>query len=499
MTIINISIFKYIIPEIFFIMFLFFFILFLLFLSNSKIYNYSLINSITSYLTAYFFVFLFLLYINNIEYSLYTCNNILFFSNGLNYIKSLIILLIIFLILISIQYNKEEKFNDFEQFILFIFSVFGILLLLSTNDFLITYIAIELQSLVFYVLVSLKKNTIFSTESGLKYFVLGSLASLILLFGFSLIYYIFGTLNFNELYLLNIYFNLNAYYTILLIISILIILCGLFIKLSIIPFHFWSPDVYEGSSTNITIYISLIPKISFLIFFIRLIFFVFNFYSYIIYIFILFLSILSIFGGTFLSLKQKKIKRLFIYSSIVHVGFLIISILTGTFLGLQAFIIYLIFYLFLSLNIWFIYISLRIKKTNTLITSITHLNSLFYTNPVLSNILILNLFSIAGIPPFAGFWAKYLVFLALIDIKFYFFAVIIIFISSISVFYYLKIIKNIYFTKNKTHLHYISFKPISQVNILIIVILFLFTNFFLVLYPDFLIVLSRLIIYSFFF
>ena len=155
-----------------------------------------------------------------------------FFSIGLNYIKSLIIFLIILLILISIQFNKEEQFNDFEQFI---FSIFGILLLLFANDFLITYISIELQSLAFYVLVSFKKNTIFSTESGLKYFILGSLASLILFFSFSIIYSIFRTLNFNELYSL---YSPYSEDNLILIYSIIIILSDLFIKISVMPFHF---------------------------------------------------------------------------------------------------------------------------------------------------------------------------------------------------------------------------------------------------------------------
>ena len=309
----------------------------------------------------------------------------------------------------------------------------------------------------------------------------------------------FGSLNFNELFLLNIYFNFNTEYSIFLNIVILIIISGIFIKLSLIPFHFWSPDVYEGAPTSITIYISLIPKISFLILFLRLTFFVFHYYSFIIYFYIIFVSVLSIIGGSFLSLKQKKFKRLFIYSSITHVGFLILSILSGTLLGLQAFIIYLILYLFLSFNIWFIYISLRTKKTNSLIVFLTHFNSLLYTNPALANILIVNLFSIAGIPPLAGFWAKYLIFLSLMDIKFYYFAFIIIILSSISVFYYLKIIKNIYFSKNKTQLNYISFKPISQLNAYIIATFFVITNFFFIIYPDFLLVLSGLIIYSFFF
>ena len=261
----------------------------------------------------------------------------------------------------------------------------------------------------------------------------------------------------------------------------------------------WSPDVYEGSPSSITVFMSLVPKISFLIILFRLLFFTFNFLFNEIFLVIIFSAVFSIFIGSFLSLKQKTFKRLLAYSSITHVGFLLMSLSTGTLQGFQSFFVYLLVYLVMTLNVWTVFLSLRVKKVNLLNAFLVNLNSLFYTNSFLASILVLTLLSMAGIPPLAGFWTKYLVFLSLIDSNYFYIAVITVFLSTVSVFYYLKIVKNIFFNKTKVQVNLIAYNQISKLNSIVILLSFLFIIFFFVIFPDTLLVLSNFIVYSFFF
>lgn len=493
--------FKSIIPEFFLLISILLLIIFILVFSTSKVYNYPLIIELTTYLSIFLLFFTFILYFNNINSTNLIFNNSLNITFGITNLKLIIIFFTICSFLISIDFLKKEKINDFEYVILLLFVVFGILLLISANDFLMVYLSIELQSLSLYVLVTFKKNTIFSTESGLKYFILGSLASILLLFGFSILYFIFGSLNFQELILLNLFYedSFKIFYYYLNIFAIFLILSGLFFKLTVVPFHLWAPDVYEGAPTSITVFMSIVPKISFLFLLIKILFSIFNIVFNIVYIFIIFLSILSILIGSFLSIKQKKFKRLFSYASIVHIGFLILAISTGTLLGIQVFFIYLFLYLIMSLCIWTIFISLRVKQKNILCFYTINFNSLFYINPVISLIFTLSLLSMAGIPPLSGFWTKYLVFLSLIDSEYLFVSIIAIFLSAFSVFYYLNIVKNIYFNKNKTNIPIISFLKINKVNSIIITLSFIFIAFLFVIYPDFIFIFSNYLVYSLFF
>lgn len=497
-TLLNTFFLKYIIPEIFFVFFVFFLIIFLLYLGVTKLFKFPLISKISVYLAVYSFIFLTLLYVNNFNSCEFIFNDTFAISYGISYLKIIVLFFTIFSILISIEFLRFERINDFEYTILILFVTLGVLMLISSNDFLITYLSIELQSLALYVLVTFKKNTIFSTEAGIKYFIIGSLASIFLLFGFSLSYSIFGSINFNELFLLTLCGNLEVFHFYYYL-SIFFILAGLFIKLSIAPFHMWSPDVYEGSPSSITVFMSLVPKISFLIILFRLLFFTFNFLFNEIFLVIIFSAVFSIFIGSFLSLKQKTFKRLLAYSSITHVGFLLMSLSTGTLQGFQSFFVYLLVYLVMTLNVWTVFLSLRVKKVNLLNAFLVNLNSLFYTNSFLASILVLTLLSMAGIPPLAGFWTKYLVFLSLIDSNYFYIAVITVFLSTVSVFYYLKIVKNIFFNKTKVQVNLIAYNQISKLNSIVILLSFLFIIFFFVIFPDTLLVLSNFIVYSFFF
>lgn len=264
--------FKFIIPEIFFFSSLIFLILFLLFFSFSRIYKFPLIMSIGTYLSVLNLFFVFFLYLNNLNLKALLFNNSFLVCFGFSNIKLFVIFFTLIFFIISLEYLKYEQINDFEYFVLILLITFGVVLFVSSNDFILTFLTIEVQSLSLFVLVTFKKNTIFSTEAGLKYFILGSLSSIFLLFGMSLFYFTFGTTNFQEISLLFFYnFDLNIF-TILSFFSLIFILSGFFFKLSLVPLHMWLSDVYEGAPSIITLYMAVVPKIAFLIVICRLFF-----------------------------------------------------------------------------------------------------------------------------------------------------------------------------------------------------------------------------------
>ena len=479
---------KYIIPEFFFLFSIFFLIIFLLSFSVSKIYKYPLLTNISVWLSLLNFIFLFFLYLNSINIKAILFNNMFNISCGISYFKVIVVLFSIFSLIVTIQYLKQEQINDFEYFILLLFVTFGVLLLISSNDFILTYLSIELQSLALFVLVTFKKNTIYSTEAGIKYFILGSLASILLLFGFSLLYFTFGTTNFQELSLLFIYnIDLDFYYF-LLFFSFLFIFLGIFFKLNVAPLHMWLPDIYEGSPTSVTLYMAVVPKISFFFILIKFLFSTFSGFFYEIQNILIVLSVFSIFIGSFMGIRQKKFKRLFAYSTVSHIGFLLFALSSGSREGIQSLIIYIIIYMIMSLAIWNILISLRLKKKNILGVFLTDYNSLFYINPMLSLTFCIVLLSMAGIPPLLGFWVKLSVFISTINSSIYVGSICAILISSVSAFYYLRLVKLLYFN-NKYILVLNSYKQIPKENSLILSICFIFI-FICMLYPNFLLVFA---------
>jgi NADH-quinone oxidoreductase subunit N len=480
--------FKYVIPEFFFIFSIFFLIFFLLSFSVSKIYKYPLLTSLSIWLSLLNFIFLFFLYVNNLNKKFILFSNLFNVSYSISYFKVIVILFTIFSLVISLSYLKKEQINDFEYVILLMFVTFGVLLLISSNDFILTYLSIELQSLALFVLVTFKKNTVYSTEAGIKYFILGSLASILLLFGFSLLYFTFGTTNFQELSILFIYDVGLDFYYFLLFFSFLFIFLGIFFKLNVAPLHMWLPDIYEGSPTSVTLYIAVVPKISFFLILIKLLFSTFLGFFYEIQSFIIILSVFSIFIGSFMGLRQKKFKRLFAYSTISHIGFLLLSIVSGSLEGIQSFIIYIIIYMIMNLSIWNILISLRLKKKNQLGIFLTDYSSLFYINPMLSLVFCIVLLSVAGIPPLLGFWAKVSVFISIINSSLYLVSFCIILISSISSFYYLRLVKLIYFN-NKYILPLKSYQLVHKENSIVLCSCFV-CIFILMVYPNFLLVFA---------
>ena len=442
----------------------------------------------------------FLLLLNN------PLNNFVFFFNCLIiddftlFFKSFLILASIFTILISFDYLKQEKMNAFEYMILILLSTCSMLLFISSYDFISMYLTIEFQSLCFYVLAASKRNSEFSTEAGLKYFILGAFSSGILLFGCSLIYGFTGITNFEELTKVCASDAVSTGF----ILGMLFVAVGFLFKLTAAPFHMWAPDVYEGAPTVVTAFFAVAPKIAILALFTRLFMFTgpFGFMllsgtpstgmpSFAWDKLLFFCSILSMIIGALSALSQQKIKRLLAYSSIGHVGYMLIGISCASLEGIESLIVYLVIYIIMTINVFAILLSLRSMNqmhtsgNNELLTTqiryISDIGLLAKTNPVLALSLTITMFSMAGIPPLAGFCGKFLIFFSALGSSLYVLAFVGILTSVISCFYYIRLIKVIYFEKIPEN--YISFQPIDKIKAFVIAITLFFLLFF-IFYPS---------------
>tara|TARA_B110000967_G_scaffold188319_1_gene210986 strand:- start:1640 stop:3118 length:1479 start_codon:yes stop_codon:yes gene_type:complete len=410
--------------------------------------NYPLITASISKLAVLILLFdIVFIYNNSFTYDNFSFTNSITQDNLSTQIQLVLLSTSIVGILITENYSKHQKMTSFEYTIIFLLSLEGLLLLCSSCDLISVYLAIELQSLAFYVLAGYKKNSTFSTESGIKYFILGSLSSGFLLFGFSLVYGYTGLTNFEDIskFVLNTSYDKNG----LLDVALMFILIGLFFKMSAAPFHLWSPDIYEGSPSNSTIFFALLPKLSILVIFVRIFYSTFYDYacSYVEVISVI--AICSVFVGSLGALMQRKIKSLVAYSSISHVGFMLIAFSALTDDGIQALFFYLIIYVLTSICIWTVFMSLNLKqyvfkKTSKHLSDLTYISVL---NPILAVTFCTAFLSLAGIPPLIGFYSKTIVFLCAMDSSLYFLALASILISVISTFYYLRVIKSVYFEK----------------------------------------------------
>ncbi len=356
--------------------------------------------------------------------------------------KTLTFLFSIFVLVSSKEYLKINNINNIEYPIIILASVLGMILMISSYDLIVFYLGLELQSLCLYILAAFRRDDQKSSESGLKYFILSAIATGLLLYGCSLIYGFTGSTNFQI-----ISKNLNEFNT-GAVFGIVFVIVGLAFKISAVPFHMWTPDVYEGSPTSVTIFFSLIPKIAALSVFIRFMYVPFINVIEQWQMIIVLLSIASMILGAVAAIGQNNIKRLMAYSSIGHMGYALAGISTGTNTGIQSSIIYLIIYLLMNLGAFGCIFMM--KKENVYHENISDLSGLSKNNPLLALSFLIILFSLAGIPPLAGFFAKFYVFMAVIESKMYLLAIIGLLTTVVSAFYYLRIIKIIYFDKPKT-------------------------------------------------
>ena len=393
----------------------------------------------------------------------------------IDYMSSLmkiITLIATFLVLvISSSYLKTTKIFKIEYPILILSSVLGMLIMISSNDLIVFYMGLELQSLALYVLATFNRDKLKSSEAGLKYFVLSALSSGLLLYGCSLVYGFSGSTNFD---IISNQLNSNEY---VLTFGIVFILVGLAFKISAVPFHMWAPDVYEGSPTSVTLFFTMVPKIAALTVFIRFLYVPFLNLIDQWQMIIIFLSLASMIFGAIAAIGQTNIKRLIAYSSIGHVGYTLAGLATGTNEGIQSSIIYITIYIVMNLALFSGLLMLR--RNNQYHEDIEDLSGLSKNHPLLSISLLIVLFSLAGIPPLAGFFAKFYIFKAVLEESMYFLAIVGLLSTVISAFYYLRIIKIIYFDNQKDQYdndHSLWLKFTITLSTILVLIYFIFPS-----------------------
>lgn len=432
--------------------------------------------SLTGILAA--FIFVVMQYGTNLpafEYS--TKNSLLSIDNLSTYFKGIILVTSFFIVLFSIFSSEIKSCKDRhgEYYSLLVGMMIGMFFLVSSNDLILIYLSMELLSLSSYVLSGFVKNSIRNSEASLKYVIYGSVSSGIMLFGISLLYGLTGTTNLNEI---NTILRGTNVIDISFILSIFMILAGFGFKISIVPFHFWTPDVYEGSPITITAYLSVASKaagFAVLIRFIKSVFFsgisqggYWNLLSYFDWQAVLVLiSIVTMTLGNFTALWQDNLKRMLAYSSIAHAGYILLGVAVLSDQGITAVLIYFAIYMFMNLGA-FLVVMLIANKIGS--ENIDDYRGLGYSIPFLGTVLAIFLVSLTGLPPTAGFIAKLYLFVALVDAKMIVVAIIALLNTVVSLYYYIRVLKNMYLVKDVVKTVHIQLKPLSFVTILLLVI-----------------------------
>ena len=370
--------------------------------------------------------------------------NNMFISDAFSrYAKALILLSSAAVLIMSLGYMLRHDLGRFEYPILIIFSVVGMMFMVSANDLMVLYLGLELQSLALYVVASIRRESLKSTEAGMKYFVLGALSSGLLLYGASLIYGYSGSTNFQSIII-----SLDSGSVSLgLMFGMILLVAGLAFKISAVPFHMWTPDVYEGSPTPVTAFLSTAPKIAAMALFARVVFDAF-------YVLIsdwqqvvALMSVLSMFVGAIAAIGQTNIKRLMAYSSIAHMGYAMIGLASGTLLGLQAMLVYMAIYL--AMNIGTFAFIMSMERDGQPVTDIGSLSQLGVKQPGRALAMLVLLFSLAGVPPLVGFFGKLSVLRAAYDAGLIWLAVMGVLASVIGAYYYLRLVYLMYFGEKK--------------------------------------------------
>jgi len=379
-------------------------------------------------------------------------------------------------ILMCFDYFEQERFNAFEFIVLILLSTCSMLFMISAYDLIAMYLAIELQSLCFYVIAASKRNSEFSTEAGLKYLILGAFSSGILLFGCSMIYGSTGVTHFDQLAEILTGYEITLFGARSggIFLGILFIAVGFLFKITAVPFHMWAPDIYEGSPTLVAAFFSIAPKISIFANMLRV--FIHSFYGTTLQQIFFFCSIASMILGALAAMAQTKVKRLLAYSSVGHVGYLCIGFSCGTMGGIQSLLIGIFIYVLMTINAFAIVLALR----QTRVKYIADLGALAGTNPILAIIFSITMFSYAGIPPLAGFCSKFYLFFAALGCGAYLLALMGVVTSVIGCFYYIRLVKIMYFDTPRTWMIY---KPMDRDKSLLLAITFSFITLFF-LYPS---------------
>jgi len=358
-----------------------------------------------------------------------------------NFMKILVLISVLFTILVSNSYLERLNIAKFEYPIILLLSTLGMFVMISANNLIVFYLGLELQSLCLYVLAAINTKSLKSSEAGLKYFVLGSLSSGLLLYGCSLVYGFTGSVDYSVIAKVAS-INSGA-----LKFGLVFILCGIAFKISAVPFHMWAPDVYEGSPTSVTTFFAMAPKVAAIAALIKFLNVPYGNFIEECRIIIIVLSIASMILGAVAAIGQNNLKRLMAYSSIGHVGFILAGLSIATPESLSAVLVYIVIYVFMNIGVFACIMSLN--RNGVYFENISDLSGLSKHHPLIAICLTILTFSLAGIPPLAGFFAKFYIFLAIIQHKVYYLAVIGLLSAVIAAFYYLRIIKVIYFDESK--------------------------------------------------
>ena len=368
-----------------------------------------------------------------------------------NFFKVLILISSLFVLNSSKNFIIDNKLDKFEYPIIVLLSILGMFFMVSSNDIILFYLGLELQSLSLYILASIDRDNLRSSESGIKYFILSALSSGLLLYGCSLLYGFTGATNFDLISNQLSKENTGAVF------AMVFILVGLAFKISAVPFHMWTPDVYEGAPTSITSYFAVVPKVAGLAVLIKFMLIPFSNILLEWQTIIIFISIASMILGAVAAIGQKNIKRLLAYSSIGHIGYALAGVATSAITGYKSSIVYIVIYVIMNIGVFScLYL---LKKDGEYKENISDLSGISKKSPLLAISFLILLFSLAGIPPLGGFFAKFYVFTAVLEQRMYALAILGLLTTVISAFYYLRIIKTIYFddsivtfdeSKNKT-------------------------------------------------
>jgi NADH-quinone oxidoreductase subunit N len=365
----------------------------------------------------------------------------LFISDAFSrYAKMLILAGSALTIVLALDYNDKQNISRFEFPVLVMMSTVGMMVMASSSNLMTLYMGLELQSLAIYVLAAFAREDVRSSEAGLKYFVLSALASGLLLYGISLVYGFSGAMDFAHIARA---VTDPAGVSTGLVVGIAFVITGLAFKLSAVPFHMWTPDVYEGAPTSVTAFMSTAPKVAPFVVLLRVMFGPFGHVASEWWQIIWLIAIASMLLGSFAAIAQKSIKRLMAYSSIGHMGYALIGLAAGTESGVRGVLVYLLTYVIMSAGAFACIIAMR--RRGLACENISDLGGLAKNDLPLASLLAIFMFSMAGIPPMAGFFGKLLVFRAAIDSQMYGLAVIGVLTSVVGCFYYLRIIKVMFF------------------------------------------------------
>jgi NADH-quinone oxidoreductase subunit N len=358
-------------------------------------------------------------------------------------VKMMLMPVAIIACILSHDFMKRAEGEHPEYPVLMIFAVLGMMLMVSARSFLGLYVALELQSLSLYVLAAFMRNDAKSSEAGLKYFVLGALASGLLLYGISLLYGLTGSLSFNVMH------NVLALPKppVEVVLGLVFVLAAFAFKISAAPFHMWAPDVYEGAPTPVTAFFAAAPKLAGIALLIKVLYGPFGALGPQSQQILVLLSLISMAWGSFGAIAQSNIKRLMAYSSIGHVGFALVGLAAGGAAGLQATLLYMLIYLPMTLGSFAVI--LAVKRDGQPVEQLSDFAGLARTRPVLAAVMAIFMFSMVGVPPLAGFFGKFYVFMAALQADLLWLAILGVLLSVVGAFYYLRLIKIMYFDKSE--------------------------------------------------